>query len=36
VLQVVQVIISAVLLIDLMSKRQDSSEPKLQQSSVSA
>ena len=36
VLQVIQIVISAVLLMDLMSKRQDSCEPKLQASSVSA
>ena len=36
VLQVIQIVISAVLLMDLMSKRQGSYEPKLQASSVSA
>lgn len=36
VLQVVQVIISAVLLMDLLSKRQNSYQTKLQESSVSA
>jgi len=36
VLQVIQIVLSAVLLMNLMSKRQDSCEPKLQASSVSA
>jgi membrane protease YdiL (CAAX protease family) len=36
VLQIVQIVISAVLLMDLMSKRQNSYEPQLQESSVSA